>query len=222
MNALRIHTGALASVLKGRLVGPGAQIRQSCHYSVLELNPDCTQEEVKTAYRKLAKKLHPDTQPQNQSPFEAGVAVQRFRDLKVAYDCLMDDKTRRTYDQGRKSRVAVEMARQRADAWEQAMAARQRPEPRKPVGKFPEEFRSAPTAAHRGESMTRASVPAPQFHRQRPDSEVVADQLHEVLRHSIGVATPGSHAAREIFVDENGKLSKSAQCKFRKGVFRIL
>ncbi|MEI3527245.1 MAG: DnaJ domain-containing protein [Bacilli bacterium] len=53
------------------------------YYEVLGVSKDATQEEIKKAYRTLAKKYHPDvsTDPN---------ATEKFAEIQVAYDCLSD------------------------------------------------------------------------------------------------------------------------------------
>src|SRR5215207_1899563 len=64
-------------------------------YSVLGVSKDATATEVKKAYRKLARELHPDHNPNN------GVAEDRFKAVSEAYDVLSDDRKRREYDEMR-------------------------------------------------------------------------------------------------------------------------
>jgi molecular chaperone DnaJ len=64
-------------------------------YSVLGVSKDATAAEVKKAYRKLARELHPDHNPNN------GVAEDRFKAVSEAYDVLSDDRKRREYDEMR-------------------------------------------------------------------------------------------------------------------------
>src|SRR3990172_11696845 len=60
-------------------------------YKVLELQPSATKREVKAAYKKLAKKYHPDKN-KNQD------AIDKFRDVQSAYEILYDDSKRTNYD----------------------------------------------------------------------------------------------------------------------------
>lgn len=63
-------------------------------YSVLQVTPDARLEEIKSAYRRLAKKYHPDVNP---SPD----AVHRMKDLNHAYALLSDPDKRSRYDRKR-------------------------------------------------------------------------------------------------------------------------
>ena len=63
------------------------------YYSILGIDEDSTQEEVKKAYRKLAKTLHPDL---NQE--DSVGASHRFKQVKEAYDILSNPLKREKYD----------------------------------------------------------------------------------------------------------------------------
>ena len=65
-------------------------------YKVLGVNPGATEEEVKKAYRSLAKKYHPDLNPGNE------YAAEKMNDINVAYDILTKpgaERYRQTYSQ---------------------------------------------------------------------------------------------------------------------------
>lgn len=63
-------------------------------YEVLGVARGASQDEIKKAYRALAKKLHPDLNP-GDSAIE-----QRFKEVSSAYDLLSDVERRRQYDSG--------------------------------------------------------------------------------------------------------------------------
>ena len=56
---------------------------------LLEITENADEQEIKSAYRRLAKKYHPDTLPANISEEEREEAVARFRSIHEAYDFLL-------------------------------------------------------------------------------------------------------------------------------------
>lgn len=63
------------------------------YYKVLDLSRDATPEQIKEAYRKLARKHHPDLNPNNAE------AVKRFQQINEANEVLSDPEKRKKYDQ---------------------------------------------------------------------------------------------------------------------------
>ena len=63
------------------------------YYGILGVRRDATNEEIKRAYRKLARELHPDVNPDPE-------AQQRFREVTVAYEVLSDPQKRKIVDLG--------------------------------------------------------------------------------------------------------------------------
>jgi len=61
-------------------------------YATLGVGPQATPEEIKKAYRRLARQLHPDASP------EDPVAEARFKEVARAYEVLSDPDRRRRYD----------------------------------------------------------------------------------------------------------------------------
>ncbi len=61
-------------------------------YKVLGVEKNATQDEIKSAYRKLAMKYHPDRNPGDKA------AEEKFKNITAAYDVLGDETKRRQYD----------------------------------------------------------------------------------------------------------------------------
>ena len=62
------------------------------YYEVLGIDKSASEKELKSAYRKLAKKYHPDANPGDKQSEE------KFKELSEAYDILKDPEKRKLYD----------------------------------------------------------------------------------------------------------------------------
>src|SRR5215211_7417393 len=62
------------------------------YYKVLGVKRDAKPDEIKKAYRRLARKHHPDVNPGDKS------AEERFKLITEAHDVLSDEKKRKVYD----------------------------------------------------------------------------------------------------------------------------
>ena len=62
------------------------------YYETLGIGRDASAVDIKSAFRKLAMKHHPDRNPGDQA------AEQRFKELNEAYEILKDDQKRAAYD----------------------------------------------------------------------------------------------------------------------------
>jgi len=66
------------------------------YYDILGVGKDVTDDELKKAYRKLAKEHHPDANTDNKEAAEA-----KFKEVSEAYEVLSDSQKRQSYDRFR-------------------------------------------------------------------------------------------------------------------------
>ena len=71
------------------------------YYQILGLSENCSKEDIKGAFRKLAFKYHPDTNPGDERQAE-----QKFKEINEAYGVLGDEGRRQQYDFARKGQLA--------------------------------------------------------------------------------------------------------------------
>ncbi|KAH7521108.1 hypothetical protein ACOSP7_008856 [Xanthoceras sorbifolium] len=78
--------------------GSNGGSQSSSYYAVLGICKDASFSDVRSAYRKLAMKWHPDRFAKN--PSVAGEAKRRFQQIQEAYSVLSDETKRSMYDAG--------------------------------------------------------------------------------------------------------------------------
>jgi DnaJ-class molecular chaperone len=76
-------------------------------YTVLGVKKDASQDDIQKAYRRQAKKLHPDLNPGNKK------AEEQFKDVSAAYDLLGDTEKRARFDRGEIDASGAERPRHR-------------------------------------------------------------------------------------------------------------
>ena len=144
-------------------------------YKVLGLRPDARNDEIKAAFRKLAKKYHPDCRPGDKR------AETRFKEINAAYAILSESETRKRYDAGLSQRHLLRLQRVRKTAgtmaasfaltvavtsavmlWHQYgaglsvfLVAEQSTKPSTPIGPRGLEHGTAPLDGQRAEALAR-------------------------------------------------------------------
>ena len=83
------------------------------YYKILGVERGASHDEIRKAYRKLARKHHPDINPGNKD------AENKFKELSVAYDVLGDEKKRKLYDEFGEAGLAAGFDAEKARSYQQ-------------------------------------------------------------------------------------------------------
>ena len=165
--------------------------QQTDYYAVLGVARDASPEEIKKAYRRLARQLHPDVNPDRRQ--------ERFKEVTGAYEVLSDPEKREMYDLGGDPFVDRRRLRVRASAsatsWTRSSARRRRrrgPRPRQRRGqdaliRLELDLAEAAFGATR-ELQVDTAVDLPDLQRRRRRARHVAAHLRHLPRPRRGAA----------------------------------
>jgi molecular chaperone DnaJ len=104
-------------------------------YQILGVKRDATDDEIRKAYRKLARKHHPDVNPGNKK------AEDHFKEVSAAYEVLGDKQKRKNYDEFGEDALRGGFDPEKARAYQQWQAGRQQAgRPAGGDGEYGEEF----------------------------------------------------------------------------------
>ncbi|MGH7091387.1 MAG: DnaJ domain-containing protein, partial [Stellaceae bacterium] len=81
-------------------------------YEVLGVRPDASETDIRAAYRKLAKRYHPDLNPGNKE------AEARFKEISAANDILSDKDKRARFDRGEIDETGAERPQYAHAGWQ--------------------------------------------------------------------------------------------------------
>ncbi|MBN1203461.1 MAG: J domain-containing protein [Myxococcaceae bacterium] len=88
------------------------------YYQILDVPRTASAEDIKKAFRKLARKHHPDVNPGNKA------AEERFKQLNTAFEVLSDPKKRKLYDEFGEDAAKMGFDEKKADAYRAYRSAR--------------------------------------------------------------------------------------------------
>ena len=148
------------------------------YYEVLGLKRGASQKEIKQAYRKLARKHHPDVNPGDKS------AEERFKEINQAYEVLNDAEKRKKYDRyGDRWEMAEAFEKARAQQAESGTGAA--PASDAPIAPL------APLTPFDGGSASVGEAPAPRTDVDPPDAEDAGQWLTGTSEGVIASCCPG-------------------------------
>src|SRR5881296_933789 len=83
------------------------------YYKILGVDRGASREDIRKAYRKLARKYHPDINPGNKE------AENKFKEISVAHDILSDPEKRKLYDEFGEAGLAAGFDAEKARSYQQ-------------------------------------------------------------------------------------------------------
>ena len=118
----------------------------SNYYEILEVERTATDKDIKSAYRKLAKKWHPDT-----TQFDKYYAASKFKEVTNAYNVLSDAEARKQYDYNLDYEVKLREENRRREQARREAEARRREQDRQEAERRRKEQARQEAERHRQE-----------------------------------------------------------------------
>lgn len=89
---IKVREGQMLIILRRFRIGGDDLVEYKDYYKILEVNKNASQEEIKKAFRRLAKKYHPDLHPDDEN------AQEKFKEINEAYEVLGNEDKKKKYD----------------------------------------------------------------------------------------------------------------------------
>lgn len=174
------------------------------HYAVMGLKETASTEEIGRAYKKLARKLHPD-KAKNRGQAAQEAAAAKFHDLQQSYEVLRDEKKREKFDAKIKARVMAKKRHEELDAERRKMKdALERREKEASEGRTPSWRAQGAAGASSGEAARRARL-----NRIREENRQAMDRFLHKKRHE--AAARAEFAAARAAESGAGRAAQPAQ-----------
>lgn len=159
-----------------------SQLDDLDYYTLIGVEEDATEADIKKAFREFARRYHPDNYAGTTSPAKLEQSTAIYRRGSEAYQVLMDAKLRKAYD------AALQKGKLRLSPEEMDRALAPKSEQKKKQPQVPirspqalRAYKAGIAAAHRGEWKDAWRL-LRQAHEAEPENDFIAERYYRVER----------------------------------------